>query len=648
MKEKPKARVITTAWGDSYLNELLDITIPALLAPGNLPAFVEHFDTEFVLVTEQRDFAYVESHPSYLRLKDVCPARMVMADDLVVSRNMYGTSLTHCLHRGFEDLGQEMMEYYLLFLNSDFILADGSYASLARKLLDGERLVFAPSYCTNSEPVRPLLNARIDPVSRALAVPPREMAELVLRNRHNTIRSKTVNVPVFHMDISDQFYWYVDEYTLIGHQMPIALVAMRPEQVYVDPVCFWDYATISMAAPNLPRCVIADSDDFLMLELRRSRTFVELMRIGRVTNENVARALGYMTADQYEMGRFQLTLHARDLPPETDDARAMLKAHVDNIYALLPPPSPYIGHTYWIGLIDEFNRNKSDWWHRNRPLEKVSAPEQASEFPVASLAPLPGTSGILRRMLRHFISDEAIRDAYRRVFGALPRVTRNHPYWACLRFVLEEIDRVCATPGARILIVQSENGYLHRAFEGVAGATVSIVSPFALQSRGVPDGLCDLDFCLFDLDWLQASQSYRQLYSIVRPKMRNGGHVVLHHASIALRGLSDRSVEQILPLLPDVDRSNARFAGGIELARAIDTYIGMLEVRATRTLAGRLLTPLRVLQVWWRARRGNAVAAALPPHEMPAHCCAITVMTDVRFHAGRAEAPVRPVSSAAP
>ncbi len=647
MKEKRKARVITTAWGESYLNELLDITIPALLAPGNLPAFVEHFDTEFVLVTEQRDFAYVESHPSYLRLKGVCPARMVMADDLVVSRNMYGTSLTHCLHRGFEDLGQEMTEHYLLFLNSDFVLADGSYASLTRKLLDGERLVFAPSYCTNSEPVRPLLNAKINPVSRALAIPPREMAEIILNNRHNTIRSKTVNVPVFHMDISDQFYWYVDEFTLIGHQMPIALVAMRPERVYLDPVSFWDYATISMAAPNLPRCVMADSDDFLMLELRRSRTFVELMRIGRVAVEDVASALGYMTADQYEMGRFQLTLHARDLPPEIEDARSRLKAHVDKVYAMLPPPASYIGHTYWVGLIEEFNRNKSDWWHRNRPIGNASAPEPVSEFSATSLAPLPGTGGFLRRMLRLLVSDETIRDTYRRIFGTLPRVTRNHPYWACLRFVLEEIDRVRAVPGVRILVVQSENGFLHRALKGIAGAKVSIVSPYALQSRGLPDGVCDLDFCLFDLDWQQASQSYRSLYSIVRPAMRDGGRVVLHHASIALRRLSSRSVEQILPLLPDIDLSSARFTGGPWLARAIDTYTGMLELRATWSLASRILVPWWMLKVWWRARRGNAAAETLPQHEVPAHCCAVTVTTEVRFYARHA-APARSVSSVAP
>src|SRR5580704_14990467 len=50
------ARIITMVWGDRYLDDLLEITIPALLAPGNLPVFADAFACEFVIVTEARLF----------------------------------------------------------------------------------------------------------------------------------------------------------------------------------------------------------------------------------------------------------------------------------------------------------------------------------------------------------------------------------------------------------------------------------------------------------------------------------------------------------------------------------------------------------------------------------------------------------------
>jgi hypothetical protein len=34
---KLPTRIITCAWGEKYVGELLSMTVPALLAPGNLP-----------------------------------------------------------------------------------------------------------------------------------------------------------------------------------------------------------------------------------------------------------------------------------------------------------------------------------------------------------------------------------------------------------------------------------------------------------------------------------------------------------------------------------------------------------------------------------------------------------------------------------
>jgi hypothetical protein len=74
-------------------------------------------------------------------------------DDLIVSQDKYGMTLTHALHRAFSDLGRKMTEHWQIFLNADFILASGCLRSVIRHLCCGERIVCVPSYCAIAEEV---------------------------------------------------------------------------------------------------------------------------------------------------------------------------------------------------------------------------------------------------------------------------------------------------------------------------------------------------------------------------------------------------------------------------------------------------------------------------------------------------------------
>jgi hypothetical protein len=602
-----KTRIITTAWGDSYVSELLEITLPALLAPGNLPALVRHFDVEFVLVTETREFDAVRAHPVFRALERICPARLIACDDLVVSRKMYGHSLTHCLHRGFEDLGPAMCDWNLLFLNSDFILADGSYAVLAESLLAGDRLIFAPSYCAVSENVLPALRARFEPAAGSLAVAKREMAALILANRHDTIRAKTINARAFHMDVSDQFYWYVDEHTLLGRQMPIALVAMRPERPYVEPVSFWDYATIAMAAPSLPKRVLGDSDEFLMLELRKADTFAHLMRAGEMPIGQIARVLGYMTQDQYDMGRFDLTLHARDLPDGVDRARTRLAEHVGAVYAQLPLATDHRDHPYWINLIGEF-RHLRDAWRKRNANDAVAA-VSSGEF---------GESG-----------SGALRALWGRIFGRLPRPTLNHPAWAVFRDARAAIDE--AMPSAkRVLVVRSDGGVLDRLFDPPARAHVVRVSPYGLRAHGLPAGVAPFDLCVLDLDWAVARDAAQDLHPLIRSAMRDGGRIVMRVAGKALDELAPDRIGALPALVPRLDFPKAFYAGGPAVARAHDGFADWLEARAGAGPIGKVLGFAWLAWLVVRARRANRRAADADPTTLLVPCRAVTIVVDVR------------------
>ena len=184
------------------------------------------------------------------RIRDLCPIRLIGLDDLVTMPDKYGRTLTYALHRGFADLGEAMTERWLLFLNADFILAAGSWRNLLRRLAAGERLVASPSSRGRADEVVPLLRAGLDPASSTLTLVPREMASLILRHRHNTIRGKTINERRFGIRQMDQFYWLVDGHTLIGHQMPVSIVGMHPERHLSEPNAFWDHGLMRELCPR--------------------------------------------------------------------------------------------------------------------------------------------------------------------------------------------------------------------------------------------------------------------------------------------------------------------------------------------------------------------------------------------------------------
>jgi hypothetical protein len=343
---KLPTRIITCAWGERYISELLSITLPALLAPGNLPYVASVVSCELVILTDQASFSRILGDVTVRKIRELCSVRLVEIDDLIPSPDQYGMAITYALHRGFSDLGQSATDTWLLFLNSDFILADRSLRSVVRHLARGERLIASPSYCVKAETAAPDLLKRVDPRSRALSVPPRAMAALVLRHWHDSVRGKTVNQAAVSIRYMDQFYWLVDSNTLLGHQMPVSIVGMRPERTLPEPNSFWDYGLIREFCPNAEHFVLGDSDEFLMMELRRGHVTEDWVVKGWPQPQEIARnMISFATPYTKDMARHELTLHSAELPDGIDDARAKLRAFVDSVFVHLPAVLPsHLGH----------------------------------------------------------------------------------------------------------------------------------------------------------------------------------------------------------------------------------------------------------------------------------------------------------------
>lgn len=350
-------RLIVAAWGDAHLERLLTLTLPALLAPGNYPYIAQVFPCRLVIVTERRLFTKLERSATFAQFREFGTTHLIAMDDLLLGPGSYGLTLTMALFRGCEDLGSAMTETNLLFLNADFILADGSYRSLADKLLAGERMIVAPSYCADTEQVLPELRTRCHDGKGVIRISNHELARLTLANLHATVRGQMID-SCFHYDqvYVYQFYLQPDRHTLLGHQMPIALVAMRPTAIPSEMQTFWDWGAAAEFCPGVEYCALGDSDDFLMMELRERGEGAPLLRLGSQSPARTARLLApVLTSEQRRCAEFPLTLHDCNLVDDLADTRRQLAQYRDEVLAQVPRQP--VQH-----------RNHPLWWHHYRQL----------------------------------------------------------------------------------------------------------------------------------------------------------------------------------------------------------------------------------------------------------------------------------------
>jgi hypothetical protein len=586
---KQEVRVIIPVWGDAYGRKLVSVTIPALLAEGNLPNLCETFRVEIVVVTETRLFDAISGSRAYQIAANLCAARLIAIDDLLTDDpNDYGAVLTYAFFRGFSDLGARMTEVYLLPLNADFILSDGSLRSLGSLILQGKRVIHAPSFRVVLEDVWPQLEAMVEPASGRLQLLARKMVKMALANKHPTVKARTVNQRLCHQSWMDQYYWYVDENTLIGYQWPVALVAIMPERVVTSPALVWDYGFVPEAAPTAERYFIEDSDDFFMIEPQSRESGGDLIELGWISFDEIASNLSiWTTKEQRECGRQLLKIHADDLPDDLDEMIQESRAYMAEIERRLSPsPVPHRGHSYL-----------SPWFEGTKERMQGRQRQQAEQIQAPFLAEIPKNTGSVAGIIRRGL--EAL---YRITFGLPPRVGKFHPLWADMSPIAQKILQWRSAGESKILWVGSRDSVLRRLLDRrIHPTTVLVSKPNDALSRAAPYDACICELTLQELSKLD------QLYMKIRPLVKDGGHVIVNISKWEDIFDSGATVLQNT-VYPSLDISELRFFGTTTTG-----FLRLLYTQLSRRLSKHAIV---------RAMLGSVTLLLMAPIVRLANACA--------------------------
>lgn len=118
---------VIVVWGEEYVDSLLRVTLPCLLAPGNLPALSNLNESRLVFLTTPEDAARIQASPVFARLKEWitplfpdCPwLKKPIPYHLKAARGHQEAAKLAIANHGL-----------CIYLAPDFVLSDGSLSYL--------------------------------------------------------------------------------------------------------------------------------------------------------------------------------------------------------------------------------------------------------------------------------------------------------------------------------------------------------------------------------------------------------------------------------------------------------------------------------------------------------------------------------------
>jgi hypothetical protein len=413
--------VLLPVWGRSYITQFLERSLPTLAADGNLPALARALPTRFVFLTRKDDKPAIQAHRAYLGLRQICAIDFLLIDDLIMQAN-HSTTITLAWERAVRREGAAMLDTCFVFLVSDYVMADGSLATIAERMLAGADAIQAGNFQLDEEIAEAWLHERLAVAGASLSLASREMVHWGLSCLHPATLANTVNYPLYHNAHTNRLFWHVDRDTMIGRFYLLHQICIRPQRTDFVIASASDYSFVAEMCPTGNVVILTDSDDYFVTEVQPPHHESKLIRLGPQSIDDLVECLSEWTNRRHRLNaEHTIIFHANDLPASLPEARAETDRFIAKISSRLGKEQPFRNHPYWIGATAGLHA------------------------PIAK-----GWSTAVTAVRTNFV-----QWARSVIVGQIPNVGRVHPRWRDYRIMLAACDAI-ADPWSRLLIESSD------------------------------------------------------------------------------------------------------------------------------------------------------------------------------------------------
>lgn len=453
-------QLLLPVWGPKFITQFLTVSLPTLLAPGNLPALAKALPSKFIFLTNTEGANILRDHPGTHYLRTICEVEISLVDDLITDDN-YSTTITLAYARAVRAAGPRMLDTCFFFLISDYIVADGSLSNVLARMQAGFSGVVAGNFQVVEETASESFFQTFDSGESAIVLPPRQLTKWAFEYLHPMTLANTVNFPLCHSIHSNRLFWRVDADTLIGRFYLIHMICIRPELTNFVIGASCDYSFVPEMCPSGRVHHMTDSDEYLVVEMQKRSHERSLVRLGPGNYDALAESLSeWTTAVHRSNALFPIVYHVTDDSPHLQSAIIESEKFIADVDRRLAQPQPHRDHTYWLGAMAAHHARVL---RRNQQINPLLAYDE--------LTPERSTlEGLLLRGRDHF-------------FGRPPNVRPWHPRWPDYTMIRKLGARCFPEKQESLLIISTLPAIFRDWMSGAARSSIAINLSVLLSAR---------------------------------------------------------------------------------------------------------------------------------------------------------------------
>jgi hypothetical protein len=500
-------QMLLPVWGERYTRDFLNVCLPSLLAPGNIPALSKLAPCTLVLLTPVRDAVVIKQSPLWGLLLRYCEVRIEPIDDLVSESS--STVLTLAYASVIREAGKRALDTCFVPLVADYVLSDGSLLKVVERIFAGASGVLAGNFQIEREAA--LLNLEGSKNNAGvLAVTSRTLVELSFGALHRATLAQIVDAGSRYDPHTNRLFWRVDDRCMVGRFFLMHMIAIRPEALDFVIAASSDYSLVPELCPSGDVVRMTDSEDYFAVECQPRGSHLPTLSARRLDPRSVANGLAsWATSLHRENAQQALVFHCGPPPPRLGETIACSEAFVSQVDALsTKAPMPFRHHPLWPRALAH---------HAATALVEQDPARLSAITADPTTAAATGLSGVSRSRVI--------------LLGRAPYFRPWHPRWTDARALKQRLA-VAATNG-RVAIVADVPARVRFWLErgALAGGAISVTHIPTADLRthadaGSEGGGAAFDCCVF-LSSDLASAELPKTLSCLAPLVKPGGAIVL-------------------------------------------------------------------------------------------------------------------------